>query len=279
MWWWWIRHQLHCWSSPVRWNWVICAITQILTLCGETELVYIWVHVAVHICYDGVDKASSRLSVFPSVVKLGHLYGKIVLTLLVKQCIIYGDRRTVCMLIYPSTVKWVLREVNRLALCSKRVLHICIYICVYTHMYVYVCMWARNPGVGVRVRALVVGDSFVRSFASHVTTTGRSQNLSLEEVDVSYESISGGTVTSIEQAIPVWLDEYQPHIVIFLVAGNDLTHQAKQSWSVRDQLLQLTKWARDNKGVLQLAICSVLDRDTYPSTTPAYPNKVVQFNR
>ena len=54
-----------------------------------------------------------------------------------------------------------------------------------------------NPGVGVRVRALVVGDSFVRRFASHVTTTGRSQNLGLEEVDVSYESISGGTVTSV----------------------------------------------------------------------------------
>ena len=85
--------------------------------------------------------------------------------------------------------------------------------------------------------------------------------------------------TSIEQAIPVWLDEYQPHIVIFLVAGNDLTHQAKQSWSVGDQLLQLTKWARDNKGVLQLVICSVLDQETYPSTTPAYPNKVVQFKR
>ena len=130
-----------------------------------------------------------------------------------------------------------------------------------------------SPGVAVRVRALVVGDSFVCRFASHVTTTGRSQNLGLEE------SISGGMVTSIEQAIPVWLDEYQPHIVIFLVAGNDLTHQAKQSWSVGDQLLQLTKWARDNKGVLQLAICSVLDRETYPSTTPAYPNKVVQFNR
>ena len=162
IWWWWIRHHPHCWSSPVRWNWVICAITQILTLCGETELVYIWVHVAVHkylymcTCYDGVDKAWSRLSVSPSVVKLGHLYGKIVLTLLVKQCIIYGDRRTVSMLLYPSTVKWVLREVNRLALCSKTeyfiyvytyvCIHICMYMCVCRHQIRKQRAWCGNVG-------------------------------------------------------------------------------------------------------------------------------------
>ena len=92
-------------------------------------------------CYDGVDKASSRLSVFPSVIKLGHLYGKYVLTLLVKQCIMYGDRHTVFMLIYPSTVKWVLLEVNRLALCSKTEysIYVCTYVYVYAHMYVFVC--------------------------------------------------------------------------------------------------------------------------------------------
>ena len=62
--------------------------------------------------------------------------------MLVKQCIIYGDRRTVFMLIYPSTVKWVLREVNRLALCSKteRSIYVYTYVYVYTPMYVYVCM-------------------------------------------------------------------------------------------------------------------------------------------
>ena len=133
---------------------VFPSVVKLGHLCNNTDINSVWWNrVGLHMCicgcayifyictcYDGVDKASSWLSVFPSVVKLGHLYGKFVLTLLVKQCIIYGDRRTVFMLIYPSMVKWVLHEVNRLALCSKTEYSIYVYTHVYVYVYVYVCM-------------------------------------------------------------------------------------------------------------------------------------------
>ena len=58
-----------------------------------------------------------------------------------------------------------------------------------------------DPGAGVRVCALVVGHSFGHRFASYIAMAGRSQNLAPEGMDGSYESISGGMVTSIEQEI------------------------------------------------------------------------------
>ena len=60
-----------------------CVVKQIVTLCGETELMYInvsiymrgcmYVYVCVYIYMMVVDKAPPSLLVFPSVVKLGHL--------------------------------------------------------------------------------------------------------------------------------------------------------------------------------------------------------------
>ena len=67
--------------------------------------------------------------------------------------------------------------------------------------------------------------------------------------------------------------------MIFIVGSNDLTAGQPQAWTVADRLLDLAKVAREEFGVQEVAICSVLDRVEYPDILPPYPTKVRQFNK
>ena len=133
--------------------------------------------------------------------------------------------------------------------------------------------------VSPRLRALIVGDSYVRHLVHYIIHTTKSQNFALHDVDVSFESVRGGTVQHLETILPTWLDEYQPHILIFQVGANDLSNRNLTAWTVADRLAQLGQQAREQHGVLKVAVGTAFDRKSYPNILPRYPDKIIQFNR
>ena len=130
-----------------------------------------------------------------------------------------------------------------------------------------------------RLRALIIGDSYIYHLMNFIVATSRSQNFGLQDIDVSFEYVRGGTVLRVQQKLHSWLEEYQPHILIVQLGANDLCAQHAVSWSVADQLVTLGQQALNNYGVIEVVFGTAFDRTCYPKLLPRYPMRILQFNR
>jgi lysophospholipase L1-like esterase len=131
----------------------------------------------------------------------------------------------------------------------------------------------------VRLQVLVIGDSHIRRLTEYIAAEGLSQNFGLDDVDISFESLSGGTIPQIEQEMGAWITRYQPHIIVIHVGGNDLCRAKLQAWSLGDQLITLAKRAIQEYGIKKVVLSMQFHRTKYPAILPTYTNKVVQFNK
>ena len=131
----------------------------------------------------------------------------------------------------------------------------------------------------MRLRALVVGDSFVNRLRGFIREQSKCPDFGLKDVTVSLKGIGGATVPKLEQWLPSWVEECQPHLTIFLVGGNDLAQPQLQVWDVADRLERLVDHHMATYGIMGAGVCCVLDRSNFPQVVPSYPSRVRAYNK
>ena len=151
-------------------------------------------------------------------------------------------------------------------------------IWIYNHPNSFFC-----PGGAMaeemRLRALVVGDSFVNRLRDFIRKQNKCPDFGLKAVTVSLKGIGGAAVPKLEQWPPSWVEECQPHLTIFLVGGNDLEQPQLQVWDVADRLERLVDHHVATYGIMGAGVCCILDRSHFPQVVPSYPSRVRVYNK
>ena len=130
----------------------------------------------------------------------------------------------------------------------------------------------------LRLRVLIVGDSYVRRLQEHIGRWSKDPNFGIQEFSVSFESVGGATLARIVEELGAWLDHYQPHVLVFQVGGNDLCNGNLQPWYVADQLFRLAHITLKHRGVLKVVLGGALGRTNFPLVFPPFNAKIRYFN-
>ena len=131
-----------------------------------------------------------------------------------------------------------------------------------------------------RFRVMVMGDSHVRRLLERTKNDDEMDvNFGLKDAELAFRHSGGATVARLRQRMPDWLENFQPHILIVMAGGNDLTEQDVMLQDTADQLQELARVAKEDYSVLKVIICAQLDRTSYPDLLPPYPRKLYLFNQ
>lgn len=147
------------------------------------------------------------------------------------------------------------------------------------------CLIARNMDFTCvdKFRVMLMGDSHVRRLLEHITSSDKEekldQNFSLKDADVAFRHSGGANVARLRRKMPEWLNDFQPHILVVMGGGNDLTEQDVALHETADELLELARVAKDQHSVMKVIVCAQFDRTTYPEILPPYPRKLYLFNQ
>ena len=138
-----------------------------------------------------------------------------------------------------------------------------------------------------RTRVLVVGDSHIRRLRDFVEAPPDafqgSVHLSMglngsSRLDLSFLGHGGRTVSGIESEDMQVIKRFAPHVVILMVGGNDLTNPTASPLGVASDIHELALSIADVQSCVKVLVGAIPPRRSYPSTGPAYPDRVRRCN-
>ena len=134
-----------------------------------------------------------------------------------------------------------------------------------------------------RTRTLVLGDSHIRRLQEFLEAPlddflGSVQlSIGLEDalrLDLSFLGYGGRTVSGIRDKDMQEIRRISPHVVILMVGGNDLTSATVSPLRVASDIHELALSIAAVESCVKVLVGAIPPRVSYPSTTPAYPERV-----
>ena len=138
-----------------------------------------------------------------------------------------------------------------------------------------------------RTRILVLGDSHIRRlrfffrpppdhFHGFVQLSMGLQNAS--RLDLSFLGYGGRTVSGIRREDMQDIQGFSPHVVILMVGVNDLTSATASALGVASDIHELALSLAAAASCEKVMVGAIPPRVSYPSTAPAYPERVDHCN-
>ena len=97
-------------------------------------------------------------------------------------------------------------------------------------------------------------------------------------LDLSFLGHGGRTVSGIESEDMQVIKRFAPHVVILMVGGNDLTSPTASPLGVASDIHELALSIAAVQSCVKVLVGAIPPRRSYPSTGPAYPERVDRYN-
>ena len=120
-------------------------------------------------------------------------------------------------------------------------------------------------------KVLILGHSFISRLEDFCASTGR-YDMGLNQCQVAYEGISGGTPDSIRERAVLRrhsvVRSFRPHLVILQTGGNALCDPDKTALSVGYNITNLVDLLLEEFGVQRVVVCEVFRRPWPRNVSP-----------
>ena len=138
-----------------------------------------------------------------------------------------------------------------------------------------------------QTRILVVGDSHIRRLREFVEAPpdelyGSVQlSMGLQDsstLDLSFLGYGGRTVSRIRSDDMQEIQRFSPHVEILMVGANDLTSATASALRVASDIHELALSIAAVESCVKVMVGAIPPLASYPSTAPAYPERVEHCN-
>ncbi|OWF52047.1 hypothetical protein KP79_PYT00653 [Mizuhopecten yessoensis] len=111
----------------------------------------------------------------------------------------------------------------------------------------------------IKPRVLVLGHSFIRRLFEAVDSGKFAENFGLKQCQISGRGYGGGTVRGVRSSCRHYLEQFQPHIVILQIRGNDLCDSKLSADSLAYDIYNFALEMSNNFGAL-VYVCEIFPR-------------------